>query len=734
MCRNTIKNAVLCAVTAAVTGGALPSWAQLEEVVVTAQRREEAVQDIPLAVSAFSEEQIERLQIQETLDVARLIPNFIGHNNTGLGTGNTYSIRGLNNTESIATFDPPVGSYIDDTFIQRQNANNFAFFDIDRIEVSRGPQGTLFGRNTTGGAVRVILKKPAEELGGFLEAGYGEFDRMQFRGSVDLPVSDRVLTKFSAYYIEDDGFVDNRSGTGGANDLNFEESIGVRGALRFLLTPDVTWDVALSYNNTEHANILNFDDNGTRFSNSGLATGALVGLLTGNKATLPGNSNEVESVLFQSDLSWDLGFGTLNFITSYLTLDQEFNLDFTNAPGDIGGFVIANDGEHDQFTQEVKLTGSLLGDRVDYVAGFFYFDEENETDFGDSFGGFILADRVLKNNTESWAIYSQFDYHLNDKWTATAGIRYTEEDKDVSFNGVGTFGAPLNDSLIEAEGIERDQTQKAWTPRFALQYQPTDNFQMYLAATKGFKSGGWNARGTSARTLLPFGPETVWNYEAGVKSEWFDNRLRVNVAGFINDVQDFQLPSAFVPPGGGAPVFITGNFADLEIKGLETEILATPIDPLTIWVNVGFQDASYKNLSDEVMNQLQGCLTMGTRCGEGIVTLDGGISEPVRAPDYTVTVGGSYEIPLGGSLTLTPSITATYTGDHTTGTSNLPGSTDISYSNVNAGVTLAPTSGNWSIILDCRNCTDQEQFVSQLADLNYLNDPMRWGIRGRYNF
>lgn len=167
--------------------------AQLEEIIVTAERKEASLQDVPVAVSAYNETLMEKLQIEETLDLVNVVPNLFGGNNTGLGTANMYYLRAQGNDESIATFDPPVGTYVDDVYVSRQNANNFAFFDVDRIEVLRGPQGTLFGRNTTGGAINVVLKKPGESTGGFAEIGFGRFSELMVRGTVDLPVSDSTL-------------------------------------------------------------------------------------------------------------------------------------------------------------------------------------------------------------------------------------------------------------------------------------------------------------------------------------------------------------------------------------------------------------------------------------------------------------------------------------------------------------------------------------------------------------
>ena len=237
---------------ASVASGQESERGVLEEITVTAERREASIQEVPIAVSAFGEAQIEKLQIDETLDLVNVIPNLFGGNNTGLGTANMYYLRAQGNDESIATFDPPVGTYVDDVYITRQNANNFNFFDVERIEVLRGPQGTLFGRNTTGGAINIILKKPAEEAGGFVEAGFGRFDEVLVRGTADLPVSERFLTKVSAFWNQDDGWLDNTADNQTYND---RDNFGVRAAFRYLPTDDITWDLAVDFMDVSEANV-----------------------------------------------------------------------------------------------------------------------------------------------------------------------------------------------------------------------------------------------------------------------------------------------------------------------------------------------------------------------------------------------------------------------------------------------------------------------------------------------
>ena len=321
------------------------SFAALEEVTVTAQRRAQDIQDVPLAITALSDEELQERQIDEPIDLINYVPNLFGGNNTGLGTANAYYLRGLGNTESIATFDPPVGTYIDNVYIARQNGNNMSFFDIDRIEVMRGPQGTLFGRNTTGGAVSIHMKKPAEEMGGWVEGSIGDYDRKMLRGSIDLPVSDSVLTKFSGFWLDEDGFVENRT-TG--DELNGDEAWGVRADLRFLPSENVTWDISAETIESSSLNITNSfsdlsvfarpydngisDNTEDRFSQTGIrasndSEGSLEQLATGN-----GLGNSVESWAISSNLAWEGDFGTLTFITGIRSLEQKFIVDFFDGP------------------------------------------------------------------------------------------------------------------------------------------------------------------------------------------------------------------------------------------------------------------------------------------------------------------------------------------------------------------------------------------------------------------
>ena len=724
----------------------------IEEVIVTAQRRAESVQEVPIAVSAYSDEQLRALQVTEGLDMTRLVPNLMGSNNTGLGSANVYSLRALNNTESIATFDPPVGSYIDDVFISRQNANNYALFDVDRIEVLRGPQGTLFGRNTTGGAVNVILKKPAEEFGGYVELGFGRFSQVRFRGSVDLPVQDNLLVKLSAYAIDDDGFVENR--TTGEDGVNYERSLGLRAAVRWL-GEVVTWDAAVSYVDQEHANLLNLHDpeEDERYTLTGLRSDQPPPWphpIHGAKADRP-LGNWVNSLSLYSNIEAETPFGTLSIVTGQRFLDHDFTLDFLNLGRPYGGFTIANAGEHDQFSQEVKLTGATENGMLDYVAGIFYIREENSTDFADllgiggAFNGFqplLLADRVLDNDTDASAAYVQVDYHATRQLTVTGGVRWTDETKDVAFTANPNWPWGFSSADIAALGYPLEQNAKITTPRIALEYGVNDDLMFYASATRGFKSGGWNARGTNAAAIEVFGPEKVWSYEAGMRSEWMDNRVRLNATVFRSDVTDFQLPSAVYDPVTGAPTFSTRNYASLENQGIEVELTAVLLDGLTVFVNLGTQDAEYAELNPSIVRQIETCnadLAAGVPyaaspfCGAGVVNHLGQIADPVRSPDYTLTVGGAYEIAIADGWELTPSAYVYQLGKHSIGSSGTPTSLSDGYSVITAAVTLRNLDGDWSISAECQNCSDREQGTSFFVGL-YLQDPRTWTVNFRKDF
>lgn len=839
--------------TALQAAATLPAAAQesgaprgaLEEITVTAQRRAESVQSVPIAITAFTADELEQRNVTDTLDVLQYVPNVIAHNNTGLASANAYYIRGLGGTESLATADPAVGTYVDEIYISRQSANNLSLFDVERVEVLRGPQGTLFGRNTTGGAVSVVLAPPSDELGGFAEVGVGSWNERAVRASVDLPVTDRFLTKVSGYWNEDDGYAKNIT-TG--EDVNNEKARGARIAARALFGESARWDVAALHTKTFSANIVNFECNpaspsncddryvstGLRRHNGGQNQLAPLNVANG-KGNLPLGA-ETRFTLLSSNFEFDLGGVTLTSITGYVRTEQDFLIDFFDGrPGptisfgtdpvtglptrynvgtnvvlappvrgfSTGGFVISNIATSDQFTQEIKATGSVFDGFIDYVSGVFYYDERNTTDFADTINTTgtpaLLADRIVRNSTEALAGYAQFDFNFGERWKATAGVRYTDEKKEYAFSDNRPICAadPVPSNCIDSRNFESvdidlnpatpnvriplDQRVKLWTPRFALNYQASEDLLLFASATRGFKSGAQAARATAVRQLLPVGPEKVWSYELGGKSEWFDRRLRLNVTAFLQDTEDFQAGTAFVNPSTGALSFVTRNLADMENRGVEVELVARPIAPLTLSLAAGYQDIEFKIDSGappvdqfgflspaaqqlECRAALAGqpsplgnagtALARAQGSCSGIITNTGELAEPVRAPEVTVSAGVAYEIAIAqGEATLTPAVNVQYTSDQEVGTNNLSGFiSDAGVANfagdgrfvlgsfseehtiVNANIALRDGDDRWLASISCDNCFDQAYPQATLSNFSYLNPPRSWALRVRWNF
>ncbi len=801
------------------------------DIIVTAQRRKESAQSVPIAVSAFSADLLSQRGIATPLQLIQYVPNLFGSNNTGLGSANAYYIRGLGNTETIATFDPPVGTYVDDIYMSRQNGNNFAFFDIDRIEVLRGPQGTLFGRNTTGGAINVVMKKPADHLGGYVEAAYGAYGKKLIRASIDLPMNEAISLKLSGYYQNDNGYVHNSS-TG--ERMNDSDLAGFRGAMQMKITDTLTWNVSAAYMRNDGENVINFtcDPNNPancngRFASTGLKNSYAPGSspflalgVTGRKANY-GQGNKTDTQMYTSNLQWDGDDISVNWITGYIDLKQQYLLDFADGRGlpnvsvpitpvkayPTGGFDILNDGVHRQFTQELKINGKAFGNVIDYVAGVYYFNEKNKTDFADVFNlgpifgipgptGFpaILADRTLNNTARAVAGYVQFDASVSDTIKLTAGIRYTDEKKTIHITDNRASCQPLKASCLDdsnlgvniATGrvlIPLEQTTKQWTPRFALNYKPNADMLFFASATRGFKSGGWNARGSAPNTLLPFDPEKVWSYELGAKTEFFNRRLRVNLTGFWLDTKDLQTPSAFIDPTSGSATFITQNFANYENKGLELEVTAAPMRGLSLYANVGYQKDKYK-VSDTLLpnkfgvkavrQQQLDCLAQLAQkriplgagannapdCAAGIIDSNGNIATPVRTPELSISFGGSYDIAIpAAGVILTPSVNALHRSSLQTGTANgtiytgsitapngavypanpfggtfIAGSLTEAFWQVGAALTMRTDDNNWTLSLECENCLDKAFVQSSLVNFNYLNPPRTWQIRAKRVF
>jgi iron complex outermembrane recepter protein len=759
MTKRAIKGGITAAIAltaATYASGQTPSQPRVEEgssvedIIVTAQRRDQNVQDVPIAVSAFGAVELQRRQVTDTYDLLRNIPNMAGNLNVGVGTSASYFLRAVGNGESIATFDVPVGTYVDDVYIARQNHNNFALFDVERIEVLRGPQGTLFGRNTTGGAVNIIMRKPGDRVAGYVEGGYGRFNEVMLRGSVDLPIAETVRTKLSAFRVTNDGYATQVS-TG--RKFNSRAAWGVRGAIQLLPASNVTIDLAVEHVDDMNTNFLNvIGPNGDRVVNNNIVQGALAPLVTGRKGSFP-IDNRAISTAASSNIAITFGDAALRLISGYRRTEQLFIVDSGGERPRVtrptGFNPIANDSRHEQFSQEIKIDGRVFDDRLTYVAGVYYLREDNTTDFAqlatNTVTGVqtVTADRTLRNQLDTYAAYVQGDFRLAEGLIATAGIRYTLEDKRLQVQtNPGALGVQLSTAGIAAAGNPVKIRDSAWTPRFALSYAPNDDVMLFASATRGFKSGGWPGRSTSNAGFVPFLAETVWSFEGGIRSDLFDRRLRLNATAFYATTFDVQIPAQIATAAG--PVSSTTNPANLRNYGLEIEASAVPVNGLNISASLGLQNASFVNIDPVVQAQQDRCrrnivVPNLPGCNANFVDRLGNIATPVRAPKITASGTISYDAELGFA-TLTPTFGINVTSPYAIGTAGSPDQIDGSWTGVtqvyvNASLALRPTAlPGFSLAAECRNCFDKAYPVTYLPVFQFLDRPGSWMIRARYDF
>jgi len=425
-----------------------PDRSRLSGIIITAQYRAEAAQTVPIALSALSADGLERRGVTSPVDLGHQISGLVASHNVALGSANSYFIRGFGSTESIATTDPAVATYLDGVYIGRQGANDFSFFDIDRIEVLRGPQGTLYGRNTSGGAINVNLRPPSDKIEGIIEGSYGAYNNRGGRASLNIPFSPDIALKLSGYYQNDNGYVRN---TATGERLNDNDGAGARIAIRARISSALTWNGSVALIQSKADNLLNFtcdpanpgNCNG-RFASTGLSrrtTGYAPLLISGAKAAF-GLGNEANTAVYTSRFDYAGDHATLSVITGYVDLRQKYAVDLADGRAfpsvadpspavrsfPLGGYTILNDSTGKQFTQEVRLTGSLFGDNIDYVAGAFVLNEDNRTDFADlATSGTpatprLIADRLLVNHTDSIAVYIQADWKVSDRLQILGGM------------------------------------------------------------------------------------------------------------------------------------------------------------------------------------------------------------------------------------------------------------------------------------------------------------------------
>ncbi len=685
-------------------GGQQERTDEVDRVVVTAQRRAEDIQRVPLNVTSLSEADLDQRQITRMDDLQAEIPNIIIEPNTGTSTGAKIFLRGIGADESLFTADPAVAIYIDDVYIPRATGALMALYDIERIEVLRGPQGTLYGRNATGGAVRYITRKPGGEPMLRFDTRIGNLGRIDARMSWSADLSETVSAQLAAMTRNRDGYM--RDVTNDRN-VNDEGINAVRGS--------ILW--------REGAHSVQFAVDALRERNGAVfATGVIRDPIPqpGGAPPRPVNDPDRNYYTLETNLVDDINdldqFGiSVVTETAFDAFDWRNILAYREMQntlfGDFDGttvtrFHLFQDQDQDQWSYESQLISTTNGP-LSWVGGLFLFRESNDQPTRQD----IFAPgptNVIRQDTEAWAVYGQATYDLTDRMSLTGGLRYSWEEKDVNIVSTLASGEP-NFTFDD----KNDWNNVDW--RLALDYQFTEELYGFASIATGFKSGAFNGRGTSPALVTTVEEEKVTSYEVGLKSTLMNGRLLLNATYFFNNYDDLQL-TAINPDGA----FVLINAADTEIHGLELEVSARPTPNLRIYGNLGTINAKYTGFAEVNRPIFEG-------------------RDLKQAPDLTYGLGFDYTMPaFNGELVA--SSQWHWTDSHFQNVDNSEIIKTDSYGLLNARLDYRPAGDMWSVGVYAQNLLDEEYFTGgfDIAGIGmavaYMNLPRQYGVNFMYRF
>jgi iron complex outermembrane recepter protein len=663
--------------------------ATLDEVIVTAQKTSENLQTVPLAITALSGDFLDRSKVEGFVDLKSRVPS-LAYDEFAPGQPRYY-IRGIGNINKSSGVDPGVAIFVDDVYMGRPSMTSTDFTDLDRVEVLRGPQGTLFGRNATGGAVSFFTRKP-DRVGRFdgqvTTGNYGLYGASAVVGG---PLADGISVKLGATARTHKGYAFNEIA---GKDVEDEDFAGVRGAIRF--QPNDAWDIQL-----------NVDGSRRR------GTGPWWDLAVESAADV-GKSNPIDVGYADIDnagasltVNWKTDIGTVTSISAYRNAqnhnranttglnvlplsDPDRRNQFTTL------FIQQDDENATQYSQELRVD-SELGPRFKFVVGAFFFHDDvfhqklTDYDFV-LFGPTGLAGRFsfnANNKTDGYAVFANGAYQLTDDLKIEAGLRWSHDKKEhnVIARGRNYAGFMNNGAPVAGYDAPASASWSALTPMASINYQATPDAMVYATVSRGFKSGGFNDTDNDrASALRPFNPEYVWNYEMGTKTEWFDRRLRLNATAFYMNYQDLQVTIVTIVDPALPPIYVNGNAGKTTIKGLEFEFDAVPMEGLNFYGNYTYTDANINRLTT------------------------GGVSYAGKklphVPKNKFFAGASITRPVGG-FSVTGRVDYAYQSNYFGTIANLSNERSLSQTNVDAGLTITAPGRHWAFEIWGKNLTNE---------------------------
>lgn len=608
---------------AAASGSAAADGAQIEEVVVTAQRREQNLQDVPISITALGAEAIRRGDVSTVSSLQGQVPGL----KISAGAERTnISVRGIGSPITNIAAEAGVPVNIDGVYITRVTLFGATYNDLSQIEVLRGPQGTLYGRNATGGTVNIWSKTPDGSFGGDVSLLGGNGDRFRFRGAMGFPIDGDKLSARIGFDRETlDGYRDNLF-LGEKADP--ERHTSGRAVLRWAPTED--FSVIL------RASIAKDIVGGPIIQYGGAVTAAPAGPVNRGRGLVSVdpthiNANErtrydYRDQIYSATVNWNVGDVKLKSVTAFQRhkFDAVQDTDGTSAPFSNLYFLENSPA----FTQELTVAGSTPS--LEWIVGAWYLDDKANADYTIRLPGAGIPSLsiLFEQKTKAYALFGQATYHVTERLRATVGLRYSDEKKLLIQSK--TFPPPA------CSGVRTTNKYDDFSPKFVVDYTVAKNVMLYASATKGFKAGG----GNTSVCGNTYGPERLWAYEAGVKSQWLDNRVRLNVGGFYYDYSGYQA-SKFA--GDGTPSLVFTNAASATIKGIEAEFSAKPFDGFSIDAGALVNDAEFGKYISPLQIAPPGSTATVNLAGNRL---------PV-APKFSGSVAAQYEFPVSNVGTLT---------------------------------------------------------------------------------
>jgi len=788
---------------------------QIQEIVVTAEKRSENVQNVPIAITAFTAQALKDRNITEVNGLSRLTPNVNLDTASAFGGANevlSASIRGIGQDDFAVNLDPGVGVYVDGVYYARTIGANINMLDVDRVEILKGPQGTLFGRNTIGGAISVVTRTPGDEYKADIQATFGSYNRRDVQATVDVPISEKLLTSFTFASLNRDGYeqripytavtgyvsdpINTFPQAGGYDTYNTQGGQGQQS-----MRGKVLWKAADNFTVTATADWTHVDESSTAESllaapgtglgglYNGCVAGAPIGFVcssprgpginsagvTTSNPPIGGTNrlfygpqyitsnidqtyatgpdfNHMDIYGFAVTMDWQvLPHLDLKSITGYRRLNWDVALDTDGSPIDINQDS-QKVGQH-QISQELQANGDAFGGRLKYTGGLYYFHEGAfEQDYVTLAGGELLIDGHSQISTDSYAAFAHANYSVTDKLTLILGGRYSYDQKSIVLNqtednaffykvsglypvsatnaAILGFPEPNTNPLLLAPNTPYHQNFSVFTPTAGLQYQFTSDLMTYFTYSQGYKDGGWTTRLTAAVPVLPsFGPEKSHTYEVGLKSQWFDRRVQLDLAGFYTDYDGIQLTFQ----QGLSPTI--ENAGNARIMGVEVEGNWLIAHGLSLSGTAGYMDAKYTSLEpgvngtnqtvDGCQQPLYPCITLGSKLP--------------KTPKWKTSLSPQYVLDLGEAR-LRFELDWTHTASMFNDATNTSILRRPDVNNVDASVTFMSPRDRYEVTVGGTNITNQRYLTTGNEDTSSgllygsYNAPSEWYITLRGKF